>query len=393
MIDKKLLEFCETEIQRKTIEAVIKHGSSKKAATAMGKARQTVDQAVSAVKKRAAGKGYAPDHDLTKPAAPGFGTKRISTLYGEDGEVKIQWHIQEKERQHIGEMLKEFSQGMAEELRGIYKKIKAPTKVLADLMSVYILGDQHFGMYAWAEETNEEDWDTEKSDAMLDSAIDRLVAMSPDSETGFLLNVGDFFHSNNQQAETAKGTKLDVDGRMGRTIRMSGHLFKRIIARLLQKHKKVIVLNARGNHDSDSALFLNEMLRMYYENEPRVEVMDNFAKLNYKVFGVNLILSHHGDATTPQRVYESATRNLRKEWGAAEYVFYWYGHIHHKIAQEIGGMISESWNVLPPPDAWHSGANYGSSRSMSCVVLDRHYGEVGRLKVGIKQINSDLQAP
>jgi len=387
-VTKEHLAYCHTQKQTEAVEAYIEHGTAIKAAKAISRNRTSLNGSLRSVVKRAAAHGLSPAHDLTHETAPGFATKRVSTAYGRDGGIVLQWHIQEKDKQNMEEMLAMFAAGMGDELRGIHKPVKAPSGTDKDLMSCYILGDHHFGMYAWAPETNDEDFDTEKGDKLLDSAVDRLVTMSPNSETGFLLNTGDFFHSNNTSSETHSGTPLDTDGRFGRTIRMSGHLFKRVIARMLQKHKKVIVLNARGNHDHDSALFLNEMLRMYYEGDERVEVMDNFAKFNHLQFGTNLIISHHGDKINPRRVYEAATRNLRKEWGECEHVFYWYGHIHHKVSEEIGGMICESWNVLPPSDAWHAGSGYGSSRSMTCVILHKEFGEQGRVKVGIRELQS-----
>ena len=42
------------------------------------------------------------------------------------------------------------------------------------------------------------------------------------------------------------------------------------------------------------------------------------------------------------------------------YRYAWTGHIHHKQAHEIGGLLHESWNVLPPTDSYHSEHLYGS---------------------------------
>jgi hypothetical protein len=77
---------------------------------------------------------------------------------------------------------------------------------------------------------------------------------------------------------------------------------------------------------------------------------------------------------------------LAKEWGESKHRFAWTGHIHHKQAHEIGGLHHESWNVLAPPDAWHAASGYGSSRSMTAVLLHKVFGEHSRFKVGAEAL-------
>jgi predicted phosphodiesterase len=182
---------------------------------------------------------------------------------------------------------------------------------------------------------------------------------------------------------TGNDTPLDVDGRAGRIINRAGQLYKRLVTRMLESHDEVWIINVRGNHDPDAALWLNEMIKMYYENEPRVKTFDNYNKFIHFTWGDNLVALHHGDKINAQRIYESVTRNLAKEWGESKHRFAWLGHIHHKQAQEIGGMLLEHWNVLPSQDAWHSGSGYGSSRSMTSVLLHKEAGEHSRFKVSV----------
>lgn len=373
-----------TETEANYLDAVEKHGSNNKAAKALGVNRRSVDTAIARVKKRAALKMWAPEHDLTHPAAPGFTTKRVSTAYGEDGQVKLQWHIQEPEKVALEEIQAGLAEAFRAELKGLYKQIKKPKETNKDLMSCYIIGDHHFGMFAWGPETGGDDYDTEISERLLTEATDQLVGSSPASEVGTLVNVGDFLHANDTTSQTpASKNVLDTDGRMGRVARRAGLLLKSLIDRMLIKHKKVLVINARGNHDPDAAMWLNEVIRAYYHQEDRVEVKDNFSKFIWFTYGSNLVVTHHGDKIKRQQMYQAITRNLRDEWGRAKHVYGWTGHIHHKEAEEIGGMLFESWNVLAPPDEWHASAGYGSERSMTCVVLHKEHGEQVRYKVKV----------
>ena len=352
----------------------------------IGGDRRNIHKAVQAIKKRAAKHGYSPDDDLTHPTAPGFTTKRVSTAYGEDGSIKLQWHIQEPEKVAIEEMVSSLTEGMKDELKGVHKSLPKPAKTDDELMACYLVGDHHIGMYAWGEEAGE-DWDVDKGEKILSDAVDRLVSVAPNATVGTLVNLGDFFHIQDSTSTTAASKHLlDSDGRWGRTIRAGTHLIKRIIIRMLQKHKYVRVVNARGNHDPDAALFLNAALQMYFENDKRVTVLDNFNKFVWFTFGENLIVTHHGDKINATRLYEAITRNLRQEWGASKRCYCWLGHIHHKQTKEMGGMIMEHWNILPPTDAWHNESGYGADRSMTCVVLHKDHGEVTRLKVTAEEL-------
>lgn len=377
----KHLEFCLTERQKQIVELSVKGLTLREISTEIGGDRANIHKAIQAIKKRAAKHGYSPTDDLTHPTAPGFATKRVSTAYGEDGSIKLQWHIQEPEKVALEEMVAQLTDGLKDELKGIHKPVSKPAKTDDDLMACYLVGDHHIGMYAWGEEAGE-DWDVDKGEKILEDAVDRLVSVAPNATVGTLINLGDFFHIQDSTSTTAASKHLlDSDGRWGRTIRAGTHLIKRIIVRMLQKHKYVRVVNARGNHDPDASLFLNTALQMYFENEKRVTVLDNFNKFVWFTFGENLIVTHHGDKINATRLYEAITRNLRQEWGASKRCYCWLGHVHHKQTKEMGGMIMEHWNILPPTDAWHNESGYGADRSMTCVVLHKDHGEVTRLKV------------
>lgn len=369
-----LLEFCDSDAQKQKVELVSKLGSVTAAAKELGINKSNVSRTIRLLKARAANQGLAPEAHMTNRVATNFATKRISSRFNEDGELVGQWVISEPEKQNLTQMLDEFKDGLKDEISGLHAPIQAPQSNNEELMACYMIGDQHYGMYAWHKETGVEDWDTEIADQVLENAFDKLCSRASDAHYGMLVNVGDFLHANDTKSETAKGTKVDSDGRFGRTIRKVGRLFKHVINRMLQVHQEVIIINARGNHDPDASLWLNEMLRMYYADEPRVTVKDNFNKFVWHKWGKNLIVTHHGDRLKPQRAYEAITMNLAEEWGSTKHRFFWTGHIHHKQAVEIGGMLCESWNVLAPPDAWHAGSGYGSSRSMSCVLLHKEYG-------------------
>lgn len=387
-ITKEHLRFCLSDRQKQIVELSAKGLSLREIAKEIGGNHANIHKSMQAIEKRAAKHGYAPDADLTHSTAPGFTTKRVSTAYGEDGSIKLQWHIQEPEKIALEQMVNQFVDGLRDELKNFHKPIAKPAKTQNDLMACYLVGDHHLGMYAWGEEAGE-DWDVDKSEKILESAVDRLVKSAPEATVGTLINLGDFFHIQDSTSTTAASKHLlDSDGRWGRTIRAGTHLLKRLVIRMLEKHKYVQVINARGNHDPDAALFLNTALQMYFENDKRVKVLDNFNKFVWFQFGQNLVVTHHGDKINATRLYEAITRNLRREWGESKRCYCWLGHIHHKqiTTKEQGGMVLEHFNTLPSVDAWHNESGYGADRSMTCIVLHEEYGEITRLTVTAEEL-------
>lgn len=387
----KLLPYANTKKSQDTAERYDAGQSIAEIARAQKRYLSNVARDVKNLIDKAAAHGDAADYDLRHPAAPGFATKRVSTLYNAAGEVTVQWHIQEPEKAQIDRLLAEFVESYTDSMRGYHKPKAGPKKTDSDYASCYLIGDHHLGMYAWGEETGGEDYDTDIAEQILADAVDRLVnGQSIRSEHGWLINLGDFLHANDTTSLTpASKHLLDTDGRFGRVIRVAARLYKRMVSTMLERHKYVTIFNVRGNHDPDVSMMLNALLQGYYEKDPRVTVVDNYNKFLWKKWGQCLVTLHHGNGVQPARLYEAITANLSKEWGETSYRVCWTGHLHSKLAMDLGGMNFERWNVLPPNDAWAAGAGFTQTeqmRSMTCVVLHKEFGEEMRYRVGIRRL-------
>lgn len=383
-----LIPYCGSARQREIVELRSNGMTARAVAVHLGIHERNVMEACARVKRNAAKQGYSPDHDMVHTVPDGFTVKGTSTLY-KDGEPVIQWVKSASDTQALfEEALEAFKEGLVEDVQGKAKPVKNPTdKKDDDLLACYLLGDHHLGMRAWPEETGGDPYDLEIACRVLFNAVDTLAHASSNAGTGVLINLGDFFHANDLKNQTpGSGHGLDVDGRAGMIIRAAGQLYKRLVTRMLETHNEVWIVNVRGNHDPDAALWLNEMVKLYYEKETRVKVYDNYNKFINFSWGDNLVVLHHGDKINLQRIYETITRVLAKEWGESKHRFAWTGHIHHKQAHEVGGLNHESWNVLPPPDAWHAASGYGASRSMTAVLLHKVLGEHSRFKVGASEL-------
>ena len=382
------LPFCQSERQREIVQLRAQGMSAEKVSESIGIARRTILATCARVKANAAKQGYSPDHDMIHTVPDGFTVSGTSTLY-KDGALLMQWVKSKNDTVAMfEEALEHFKEGLIEDVHGKARPIEKPNNDKdPNILASYLIGDHHLGMVAWTPETGDDNYDISISTKLLFNAVDTLSQMSSHADIGVLINLGDMMHANNLKNQTGSQTHtLDVDGRMGKSIRAVGQMYKRLVTRMLEAHSEVWVINVRGNHDPDASLWLNEMVKMYYEHEPRVKVFDNYNKFLHFKWGYNLVALHHGDKINVQRLYEKITSSLAKEWGESKYRFAWTGHIHHKQAHEIGGLHHESWNVLPPTDSYHSEHLYGSSRSMTTVLLHKEFGEHSRFKVGIDQL-------
>ena len=384
-IDPRVLkEFATTDRHHEVLDAVIKEGSANKAAKYLGCGRRVVDKMLVRLEKKAASQGVSPHRDLVHQTAEGFEAKRISTAYKDDGSVALQWVIQEPEKRDIRAKVEAVVDGLTDELKGFKKAAKAPAKVNSDYLAMYMIGDHHFGMLADSEtKMDDDDWDVKIATQILIDSADRLAKRVGNAEVGVLLNVGDFFHADSSKNETTAGTRVDVDTRIGKTFKLAGRLFQILIDKMLETHKEVIVINVRGNHDSDMACHLSSCIELLYSTDKRVKVLPNYSKFIHYQWNNNLFVFHHGDRIKHEQILQAVIKNLDDQWSQSKNRYCHLGHIHHHTAREVGSMHFEHWGSLTSTDQWHSDSGYGAERSMTAVVYHKDSGEDSRVKIKV----------
>ena len=245
-----------TAKQSEYIDAVNKHGSIRAAARALKCFDTNVGRAVSAVKKKAAMAGYSPEHDMHHVVPSPFRVKGVSTYYNKDGQPAGQWVKSQLDHGQAEQAIREFIEHLADSAKGQSPLIPAPAHCNADLLAVYPMGDPHFGMYAWAAETGD-DFDTDIAEKLTCQAIDRLVASAPPAHTAIILELGDFFHTDNSSNMTLQsGNTLDVDTRWSRVMQIGLRAMVYTIKRALSKHRQVVVRIVKGNHDPHASFAL-----------------------------------------------------------------------------------------------------------------------------------------
>jgi hypothetical protein len=381
-----LLEFCNSQNQIDKVRSYIRHGNVMRVAEEMELSHQTISSTLRTLRRRAAAAGVAPESDMNHRVAEGFNVKGTSTLYDKDGNPKIQWVKTYAKGQSPAEIADGFNEYLADFKPMVYNR---PSSVEEDLLVVYPMGDPHIGMYA-EEDISGDNSNLEIACSDLRKATQYLVERSPNAKTAIILNLGDFFHSDNSSNRTARaGNALDVDGMWSNILKTGIDLMCELVTSALGKHENVIVKNIIGNHDDHSSIFIGLALNKYFRNEPRVSVDLSACKYWYYQFGSVLIGSTHGDTAKPTKLPEIMAADKPKEWGSSHYRYWYTGHIHSRNVIEFSGCVWESFRTLSTGDSWHHGAGYRSGREMCSILLHKDFGEVGRNTASIKMINSN----
>jgi len=366
-----------TDREREYLEAVEQYGSQRKAAKALGVNKRTLERGVANLKRKAARRGYSPEHDMVKTAPDGFLVKGTSTLYtnGDDGtKVAAQWVKTSIDGERQAEALQDYIDGLKDEIPRAKSRKPSRKKYRDDLMPAIFLGDAHIGMRAFGRETRHRNFDTDIAVQELRDAVDYLTDKAEPSENGLLVDVGDYQHANGHNNQTFNGTPLDVDTRHRTTMYEGAMTMRYMVSKMLEKCRTVTVVVARGNHNDDAAPAIELMLRFFYENEPKVNVLPVHGYCHYIEFGGNLLGVHHGDKQKPEALVGSMARDMPEAWGRTNYRMWCTGHFHKESVKTLPGCKHKVFAALPPPDGWHAAHGFAGDGEMEMLTFRREGG-------------------
>lgn len=380
-----LASFGTTE-ERICAQAMLRCGTLQAAADMLEMSPERLRQTLGELHRRAALRGYAPGHgDTTVTSPPGYHIRGVSTQIDGDGNVISQWVKTQKDNDNPLAAIIDAVADIAAPFRGKSEIAPVPSDSNDDLLAVYTMGDPHFGMHSWFEETGH-NFDLDIAEANLCAAVDRLVDLAPPAKRALLIELGDFFHADNAAATTTRGTKVDVDTRWAKVLRIGIRAMRRCIDRMLLKHEVVDVIIEIGNHDSHAAIMLALCLSQYYENNPRVHIDTSPEKYHWYRFGKCLIGVTHGDTAKWKDLPSIMAVDRAQDWGETVHRRWYCGHVHHETVKEFPGVVVETMRSLAPADAWHAGQGYRSQQDMRMDVWHRERGLENRQVVGIRQL-------
>ncbi|HEY9817957.1 MAG TPA: hypothetical protein V6D20_19440, partial [Candidatus Obscuribacterales bacterium] len=307
--------------------------------------------------------------------------------YDEDGKPRLQWVKTNQDAERQLELMREAIASLSEDLPRIPPSESIPrNQYNSELMAVYPLGDPHIGVLSWAEETGQ-DWDLKIAEQKFCAVFARLVKTAPHCNEAVIVNLGDYFHTDNMEGTTSRsGHSLDTDGRFAKMIRVGMKIMRQMIASALEHHNTVRVINATGNHDDTSSQFLSVSLGIMYENEPRVIVDDSPTPFHYVEWGNCMFGVHHGHSCKPVALPGVMAADQPEMWGRTKHRYWYTGHIHHDTKKEFAGVTQESFRTLAAKDAYATWGGYRSGQDSKCIVLHRDHGEVERHTVNLGMV-------
>lgn len=378
--NKEYLSFCKTDREAEIVSSYINTNSQRKTAEALSIGRTSVYRVLKNIKERASLQGYSPENDMLHTAPDTHFVKGTSTLY-KDGKPSLQWVKTDKKSEDQYKVMSTLVDALKEDIKPCKKTKRISEKSNDKLLNVYTITDYHYGMLAWGEETGA-DWDLNKAENTLIQWFKASIDQSPDSETAILANIGDFLHWDGMESKTpTHGHILDADTRFQKLVRSVIKSLKTVTNFLLEKHDKVHIIHATGNHDLASSVWLRELFSLYYSEEPRVTV-DTSPDVYYAYeFGLTSLFWHHGHKRGVGNISPVFTAKFREMFGRTKFSYAHLGHRHSVDVKENGLMIVEQHQTLAAPDAHASEGGWISLRSAQSITYHKDYGEVSRVRI------------
>jgi hypothetical protein len=287
---------------------------------------------------------------------------------------------------------------MAEDYAPRYEKpeyqimVKSSDPVLAEIA----IHDPHFGMYAYGKEVGGPSQDVNTISTEYGEAVEHLLGMSQIYPVDRILYIvgHDLQHINSfdggKTGVTKRGTPQDTDTRISKiftTIR------KAVVtgidaARLIAPTDIAVV---PGNHDTDEAYKLGEVLNAWYRHDDAVDVQYGPNKRRFYNYGANSFMLTHGEEYRRKRdnlamimLTEMPTEMLVASDGGLREVHTGHNHIALQGGYYPTAEVSESRGVrvrslpgMTATDAWHHEEGYKHHRAASLLVYRRSGGLVG----------------
>ncbi len=236
------------------------------------------------------------------------------------------------------------------------------------------LTDFHYGMLSWEGETG--------VSFNLDIAENKFCEIMGDivskiSNFGiqkiYFVFCHDFFHCNNQENTTNKGTAVDVAGRMLDIFNRGVKMLTTAID-YLETLAPVETVYLHSNHSADTSYYAIKCLEAYYRTDTRVTVDAGATPRKYRAFGKCLLGMSHGD-NEGKRAANIMQLEVPELFGKAKYRELHLGHLHHEVVEDNGGVVVRYLPSPAPSDNWHTKSGFiGTQKKIQTFVWDENKG-------------------
>lgn len=391
IIDPELYKFA-TDRQAEYLDAIAAHdGNQRAAAATMGVVPQVINVALKMVKRKAAKRGWAEAPQgvhKTFTIPDGYMLKGRSTYVGKDGLPIGEWIKTDVDKERQIELMKMVIESMLDTVPRL-DALPKPDRSNENLLNLYTMTDCHLGMLAWKKEAGK-DWDLKIAETTLAGCFAAMVDQAPPAKSCVVAQLGDWMHYDGMVPMTpTSGHILDADSRAGKMVATACSLLRRLIDMALAKHETVYVLAAEGNHDMFGSIFLRTLIRMLYENEPRVILIESENPYYAMTFGDVFLAWHHGHKKSPDSLPLLFASMFGKMWGDTVYRYGHTGDKHHKYEKEHSGITMTQHGTLAAADAYATRGGWMSHQYCEAITYHRKNGEAGRVRITPAMIDGE----
>lgn len=382
-IDPKLYEYCDTDRQKEILQLLDELGSGTAVAERLGLHRSAPHITLKRLQKKAARRGYSPEHDMVRTVPEGYLVKGVSTYYDSEGKARGQWVKSAISHEQQAALMKATVEAMAEEIVPCapVEGRRDSASSMADLCNLYTYSDFHLGMLAQEEEGGA-NWDIKIAEDTLIRSFEMMVNQSPKAACAVVNIQGDMLHSDGLLPVTpASRHVLDQDGRFSRIVATAIRSIRHLCRLALERHDQVHLVVCEGNHDEASSVWLRLMFEALYENEPRLTV--NSSELPYYVFewGETMLGFHHGHKVKNEQLPLLFAAQFPEAWGRTKRRAVHCGHRHHCDEKEYNGVTVVQHPTIAARDAYAARGGWIADRAVQSITYSKKYGQVGRVFV------------
>lgn len=366
-----------TETQVRYLEAVKEHGSTRKAATALGVHKNAVWESIDRYNKEAARRGHAPGHfDSGVPA--GYVMGKV-TVQRKNGDGTFRWERMSPEAQTVEDMVARCEERLKDLPAFKPRPAPKPATAAASLLTNFLgLFDLHIG-----ESISSDDpagrWNIPTAKRTIMASVDNAIACAPKAKRLVLCFGGDAAHYDSLKPVTPRSKHvLNADGDASDMIDAVQDVAFYAIDRALESYEEVHVIWAEGNHDEYTTVLMQRLIARVYRDNPRLTVTMSRVPYYALLFGKVMICVHHGHGAKLTELAGKFAAMFRSLWGRAEYAYAHAGHQHHIHEKERDGLLATQHPSLAPSDDYALSKGLVSRRGCLMVTYHDEYGEVCR---------------
>ena len=385
IVDPALKEWAEPDL-RDVIDTINQLGGYRAAGRMLGRDHAGLMRRIERLQKRAALAGYSPRHGMTETVPDGFKLRgrsvlrKLDPVTGQKVEL-LSWDKSSADDERRAEMLRAAIDEACQSIPPL-PHAPGPVHVAADLLNLYVFTDYHLGMRAWSEEGGA-DWNLEIAEDLIIRSFAYMLDNTPAAEVGFIGQIGDFAHWDSLKPVTpTSGHVVDASSHYTEVVRAVIRIMRRLVEMALVKHNRVVLLMAEGNHDIASSVWMREIAKSWYANEPRVEVVDSASPFYAYEWGVTMLGFHHGHCAKKLDMAKLFANLFAPMWGRTTKRYGKRGHYHHEVVvDEDGGMKTTQFPTLAPSDSHAARHGYQSVRQTMAETFSRRFGKASEIIV------------